>query len=98
MKNFTVKMAFTFNRVRKFYTKSALHKNVQLTKDRFPSIKRGSYASVDSTDVNYFKQLLGSNHFITGEEVKSYNEDWLKSVSGNYLSTYLHNICYFYDV
>jgi len=75
-------MTFNFFNLRKLSTKAALFKNVQLTKDRFPYLKRGSYGTVDSTDVEYFKNLLGVNNFITGEEVKSYNEDWLKSVSG----------------
>jgi len=80
-------MTFNFFNVRKLYTKAALYKNVQLTKDRFPNLKRGSYGMVDSTDIEYFKNLLGVNNFITGEEVKSYNEDWLKSVSGKYLKS-----------
>jgi len=78
-------MTFNFFNLRKLSTKAALFKNVQLTKDRFPYLKRGSYGKVDSTDVEYFKNLLGVNNFITGEEVKSYNEDWLKSVSGKYI-------------
>lgn len=77
-------MTFKFLNVRKLCTKTALFKNVQLTKDRFPNLKRGSYATVDSTDVDYFKSLVGAINFITGEEAKSYNEDWLKSVCGNY--------------
>lgn len=78
-------MAFNFFNLRKLSTKAALFKNVQLTKDRFSYLKRGSYGTVDFTDVEYFKNLLGVNNFITGEEVKSYNEDWLKSVSGKYI-------------
>jgi len=76
-------MSFNLTDVRKFYTKSVMLKNaVQLTKNRFPNLKRGPYSSIKLTDINFFKQLLGSNNLITGEEVKSYNEDWLKSVSG----------------
>jgi len=78
-------MTFNFFNVRKLCTKAALFKNVQLTKDRFPNLKRGSYSVVESTDVEYFKNLLGANSLITGEEVKSYNVDWLKTVSGKYL-------------
>lgn len=79
-------MNFNLIKVRKFCTNSILFKNaVQLTKDRFPNLKKELYATVDSTDVDFFKKLLGDNHIITGEEVKSYNEDWLKSVSGKYL-------------
>jgi hypothetical protein len=78
-------MTFNFFNVRKICTKTVLYKNVQLTKDRFPNIKRGSYAMVNPTDVDYFKNLVGVNNVITGEEVKSYNEDWLKSISGKYL-------------
>jgi len=77
-------MTFNFNSIHKFCTKSFFKSTVQLTKHRFPNIKRGTYAVIDSTDVDYFKKILDANHFITGEEVKSYNEDWLKSVSGNY--------------
>lgn len=77
-------MTFNFFNVRKLCTKAALLKNVQLTKDRFPNLKRGSYGTVESADVEYFKNLLGANNFITGEEVKSYNVDWLKFVSGKY--------------
>ncbi|VVC32814.1 Hypothetical protein CINCED_3A004019 [Cinara cedri] len=76
-------MVLNFTNARKFCTKSSLLKNaVQLTKDKFPNLIRGSYATVDSKDIDYFNKLLGANNFITGEEVKSYNEDWLKSVSG----------------
>lgn len=78
-------MTFNFFNVRKLCTTTALYKNVQLTKDRFPNLKRGSYAVVNSTDVDYFTNIVGVNNFISGEEVKSYNEDWLKSVSGKYL-------------
>jgi len=78
-------MTFNFFNVRKLCTTAVLYKNVQLTKDKFPNIKRGSYAVVNSTDVDFFKNIVGVNNFITGEEVKSYNEDWLKSVSGKYL-------------
>jgi len=78
-------MRFNFFNVRKLCTTTTLYKNVQFTKDRFPNLKRGSYAVVNSTDVDYFKNIVGVNNFITGEEVKSYNEDWLKSVSGKYL-------------
>jgi hypothetical protein len=79
-------MIFTISNIRKFYTQSVLFKNaIQLTKDRFTNLKRGSYAVVNANDVDYFKKLLGDNNFITGEEVKAYNEDWLKTVCGNYL-------------
>lgn len=76
-------MTTNFKNIRQICTKTVLYKNsVKLTTDRFPNLKRGSYATIDSTDVDYFIKLLGVNNFITGEEVKSYNEDWLKSVSG----------------
>lgn len=76
-------MTSNFINIRKFCTKSVLLKNsIQLTKDKFPNLKRGAYATLNAVDVEYFKQLLGVNNFITGSEVKSYNEDWLKSVSG----------------
>lgn len=79
-------MIFTVSNIRRFCTQSVLFKNaVQLTKDRFPNLKRGAYATVNSNDVDYFKTLLGDNNLITGEEVKAYNEDWLKSVCGKYL-------------
>jgi len=76
-------MTFNFNSIHKYCTKS-FRSTVQLTKNKFPNIKRDSYTTVNSSDVTYFKNLLGINNFITGEEVKSYNEDWLKSVSGKY--------------
>lgn len=76
-------MTTNFNNFRQIFTKTVLYKNsVKLTTDRFPKLKRGPYATVDPTDVDYFIKLLGVNNFVTGEEVKSYNEDWLKSVSG----------------
>lgn len=79
-------MTFNITRVSKFCTKPTLFKNaVRLTKDRFPNMKRGSYAVINSTDVDYFKNILGDHHVITGEEVNSYNEDWLKSVCGENL-------------
>lgn len=78
-------MTFNFTNIHTFCTKSLFKSSVQLTKDRFPNINRGPYAIIGPTDVDYFKKLLGTNHFITGEEVKPYNEDWLKSVSGKYI-------------
>lgn len=79
-------MFFNFINVRYISTKVTLLKNaVQLTKDRFPGLKRGSYSVVNSTDVKFFKNILTANNIIIGEEAKSYNEDWLKSVSGKYL-------------
>lgn len=75
-----------YNNLRKFCIKSVLHKNiVQLTKHRFPNVKRGSYTVIDSTDVHYFKKILGVTNLISGDELNSYNEDWLKSVSGKCL-------------
>lgn len=79
-------MPFNMTYVRKLCTTSSLFKNsVQLTKDRFPNLKRGNYASLNSTDIGFFAKILGDSNIISGEEVKSYNEDWLKSVSGKYL-------------
>lgn len=79
-------MSLNLINVRYISTKLTLLKNaVQLTKDRFPDLKRGSYSIVNSIDVEFFKNLLTENNIIIGEEAKSYNEDWLKSVSGKYL-------------
>lgn len=83
-------MRFNSTVIRKFCTNPSLFKNVvQLTKDKFPNLKRGNYAAIDSTDINFFKNILGDNNFVAGEEAKSYNEDWLKSVSGKYLKQLL---------
>ncbi|XP_028148779.1 D-2-hydroxyglutarate dehydrogenase, mitochondrial [Diabrotica virgifera virgifera] len=55
----------------------------QLTKDRYPHVKRGEYANLDQQHVGFFKDLLGLNRVITdSEECESFNVDWIKGVRG----------------
>lgn len=55
----------------------------QLTKDRYPQVKRGSFSKLEQTHLQFFRDLLGSNRVITDEdECQSFNIDWIKNVRG----------------
>ncbi|XP_056634624.1 D-2-hydroxyglutarate dehydrogenase, mitochondrial [Diorhabda sublineata] len=55
----------------------------QLTKDRYPYVKRGQYANLDQHHLKYFKDLLGPNRVITDtDECQGFNIDWIRSVRG----------------
>ncbi|CAG9859625.1 unnamed protein product [Phyllotreta striolata] len=55
----------------------------QLTKDRYPQVKRRDFAELNEKHLGYFKNLLGENRVITDkDECQGFNIDWLKSVRG----------------
>ncbi|XP_050425609.1 D-2-hydroxyglutarate dehydrogenase, mitochondrial-like isoform X2 [Adelges cooleyi] len=73
----------SFNLVRNLSTKPSLFNSTQLTKDKYPYLRRGPYAKIETTDIHFFQNILGVNYVITDQtELVPYNVDWLKSVSG----------------
>ncbi|XP_044751509.1 D-2-hydroxyglutarate dehydrogenase, mitochondrial [Coccinella septempunctata] len=55
----------------------------ELTKDRYPNVKRGNYSQIDTKHLNFFKDLLGETRVITDEnECLGYNTDWIKANRG----------------
>ena len=59
---------------------------VELTRVRYPNLKRGPYGSVGNTDINIFKEILpGAERVITeASELTGYNTDWLKTCRGKF--------------
>ena len=56
----------------------------ELTAKRYPNVKRGTYASLTDSDINYFKSLLHDGAVLTEtEELEGYNTDWMGMVRGN---------------
>ena len=39
--------------------------NVELTRVRYPNVKRGRFGTITDNDLNYFESLLGANRVIT---------------------------------
>ncbi|VEN44639.1 unnamed protein product [Callosobruchus maculatus] len=55
----------------------------QLTKDRY-QVQRGNYASIQDSDIQFFKDILGPTRVITDpDECIGYNVDWSSSVRGS---------------
>ncbi|XP_037299286.1 D-2-hydroxyglutarate dehydrogenase, mitochondrial [Manduca sexta] len=54
----------------------------QLSSEKY-NIKRKQFSNVESTDVNYFKRILGEERVLTEEtDVMPYNIDWIKNCRG----------------
>lgn len=54
----------------------------ELTKDRYP-VKRGDYAILDNSHLQFFKDVLGSERVVTNpSDCEAYNIDWIKNVRG----------------
>ncbi|XP_074030155.1 D-2-hydroxyglutarate dehydrogenase, mitochondrial [Leptinotarsa decemlineata] len=55
----------------------------QLTKDRYPHVKRGEYAKLDQHHLGFFKDLLGPDRVITDpSDCEGFNVDWIRNVRG----------------
>ncbi|KAG5873084.1 hypothetical protein JTB14_011109 [Gonioctena quinquepunctata] len=55
----------------------------QLTKDRYPHVKRGEYAELDEHHLGFFRDLLGPDRVITDPaDCEGFNVDWIKNVRG----------------
>ncbi|KAJ8929674.1 hypothetical protein NQ314_017601 [Rhamnusium bicolor] len=55
----------------------------ELTKDRYPHVKRGDYATLDENHLRFFTELLGTNRIVTDpSQCEGYNVDWIKNVRG----------------
>ena len=68
---------------RHFYSSEG-RSTVELTRVRYPSLKRGPYGNVSNADISRFKELLpGAERVITeASELTGYNTDWLKTCRG----------------
>jgi len=61
----------------------AMSNMVQLTSERYPGLSRGNFASLEETDLQRFRDILGPGRVLTApEEVAGYNTDWLRTVRG----------------
>lgn len=69
---------------RHFYSSEG-RSTVELTRVRYPSLKRGPYGNVSNADISRFKELLpGAERVITeASELTGYNTDWLKTCRGS---------------
>ncbi|XP_031343457.1 D-2-hydroxyglutarate dehydrogenase, mitochondrial-like isoform X2 [Photinus pyralis] len=67
-----------------FRRQSTITKSLpQLTKDRYPHIKRGDYATLSQKHLDYFVGLLGRNRVLTDpSDCEMYNVDFIKAVRG----------------
>lgn len=55
----------------------------ELTKDRYPHIRRGEFAELSDRHVQHFTSLLGKTRVLTDDDdVHMYNVDWIKNVRG----------------
>ncbi|KAF5281274.1 hypothetical protein FQA39_LY05160 [Lamprigera yunnana] len=55
----------------------------ELTKDRYPHVKRGNYAVLTQEHVKYFVDLLGENRVLNdASDCEMYNVDFIKGVRG----------------
>ena len=69
--------------VRSFHL-SRLHNTVELTRVRYPNLKRGPYSQVNDRDISRFKEILpGAERVITdSSELVGFNTDWMKTCRG----------------
>ena len=42
--------------------------SVPLTTDRYPNVKRGDFAILQESDVNFFESIIGANRILTQED------------------------------
>ncbi|XP_044268012.1 D-2-hydroxyglutarate dehydrogenase, mitochondrial [Tribolium madens] len=55
----------------------------ELTKDRYPHVKRGEFAKLDHNHLRFFRELLGENRVLTDpSDCEIYNVDWNRNVRG----------------
>lgn len=55
--------------------------DAHLTKNRYPHVKRGSYAELSDRHLQQFESILDKNRVLTSD-LRGYNEDWLKMCCG----------------
>lgn len=60
------------------------HKLPELTKVRYPHIKRGKYAEITQADINFFRGILHEDSQVLTDEddLLKYNTDWMGTVRG----------------
>lgn len=56
-------------------------KEVPLTTDRYPLLKRGGFKKLTSDDVSAFQSILDGTRVLT-EDLEGYNTDWMRIVRG----------------
>ncbi|KAJ3633747.1 hypothetical protein MTP99_010676 [Tenebrio molitor] len=55
----------------------------ELTKNRYPYVKRGEFAQLDQNHLKFFRELLGENRVLNDpSDCEIYNVDWNRNVRG----------------
>ena len=71
------------NHVRKFHLNGGgLPSQAELTSKRYPTLKRGAFATLTDADVSSLGRLVSGRVITEESELDGYNTDWLKTVRG----------------
>ena len=55
---------------------------MELTRNRYPSLKRGDFATLTDADVSSLERLVSGRVITDESELQGYNTDWLRTVRG----------------
>ena len=71
------------NHVRKFHLNGGGQPSqAELTSKRYPTLKRGAFATLTDADVSSLGRLVSGRVITEESELDGYNTDWLKTVRG----------------
>lgn len=65
-------------------TSMLLNREVPLTSEQYPSLKRGKFGSVEADDVSFFESILPGRVVTERDELEGANTDWLRICRGTY--------------
>ena len=65
-----------------FHTTNSVRSDVTLTRERYPNLQRGPFASLTADDIATFESIAPGRVITDQDELKGYNTDWLKIVRG----------------
>ncbi|XP_071839598.1 D-2-hydroxyglutarate dehydrogenase, mitochondrial-like isoform X3 [Apostichopus japonicus] len=63
-------------------TSMLLNREVPLTSEQYPSLKRGKFGSVEADDVSFFESILPGRVVTERDELEGANTDWLRICRG----------------
>lgn len=59
------------------------NKELKLTADSYPEVKRSSkFKKLDKDDISFFKSVLPANAVLTDEDAEAFNVDWMRKFRG----------------